>query len=241
MERVWKCACFTLARLWTFCLFYIAIYFAFACGLPTLLAVLNRGANVSTVGSGMWIFSCVYLLVSCMVFYGRLFNNLLLYSNTRGAAFGGITLALVLNGAALAVFSPAADALTGAVARAVNYRFHNPILYLYPHARLSALIPLYFSLGAAILGSALLYSALLYKFGKKMHIVFWPCVILLVNVGSALLSANGAGSDSQGVTLLYNYFGIGGHPGTGTWHLLLTGAALGGIAWLLARRQPLRA
>lgn len=238
MKRVVDCVRFTFSATWKMCLIFVAIYAFSAWVLPSLFFILTPTSEMST-GGGMWMFGIVYMFLICYILYKQLFNNLLIFGNTRATLFGGVVTALVLNALVLAVCAPLLDYTTEVISNIVGYTYFNSFAFLFPEISTSSEILLYFSFNITALGIGLFLGSLAYKFGKRSIMFFWLGFFVFANLLGTVVSQR----DSDGATPVLNPLLnalLSGGPWSPVIVCCMVGVLFGVVAWLMARRQPLR-
>ncbi|MFT9056983.1 MAG: SPW repeat protein [Ethanoligenens sp.] len=233
MERIWKCAHFALARIWKSAVIITIIYFAFIIGLTTLInAVTPDGPK--TVQSSLILFVVIYTFFFMYSLYKNMWNNLLLFGNTRTTSFGGILLATLCADAAFAILSVLSDGFTVVWSRVMHFTGGSIYGILDPQASPIQGVWYYFCLLFAVSCFGLLYGTLFYKIGRAFHAIFWIAFATFWSVGIPLCSKPILAAAASWYTGYH-------HIAAASLHALITGAVFAVIAYLLARRQPLRA
>lgn len=237
MERIWKCARFTLARIWKSALIVTLIYFAFIIGVTTLINTITPDGT-KVMQSSLILFAFIYLFFFLHSLYRNLWNNLLLFGNTRMASFGGILLAILCVDAAFAILSVLSDGFTVFLGGVMHFQTGSFYGVLDPQASPIQGIWYYFCLLFAVSCFSLLYGTLLYKIGKAFHAIFWIAFAAFWSVGVPIFhNAQGQQTFTQTWAWLVGIH----HLAAASLHALVIGAVFAAIAFLLARRQPLRA
>lgn len=234
MERTWKCTRLVLARLWKSAVTVTILYFAFVIAITI---ILNAAApdGIKTTQSSLVFFAFIYLFFALYSLYKNIWNNLLLFSNTRKLAFEGILLATLCMDAAFAVLSILSDRFTILLGGSMHFKTGSVYGLLDPGTSPGGGLIYYFGLLFAVSGFSLLYGALLYKIGKTFHIIFWIAFGIFWSVGVPLCANTRLLTTAAAWYLGYRNILLS------SLHLLITGGIFTGIAFLLARRQPQRA
>lgn len=246
MKRMFNCFRFQFARsrwmLLIFFGFYLLFYVAF-------LALYY--SSVPGDKSGFFSFNfinvgAIFCFVSVGVTYVGFSNSLLLFGNTRRSIFCSEMLHGAIVSALFAAVSVASDLFNPWLAGILHFHTLQYLQLIYPtvsSATVSGVLLWllwYFSLLCCLSGAALIYGTLQYKFGKIFIVVFWAGFGFLFSFLQILVF----GRFQKVLTQAINWFfscGRSNGIATASLHLLVLGAVFAGIAWLLARRQEMRA
>lgn len=236
--RSLKCARFFLARVWPLLLLCLGLYFAITCALPTL-AYITKAAGYGVGGSFFLLYAVIFVFVIGTTLYKNLWNNLLLYGNTRRDIYYGMLLGFAAISTVLALAAWPADAAAKAVHRALGLSVFDLTAALYPGAGAGALLLLNFGALFCAAGLSLLLGALIYKFGRIAYVVFWMSFTLLPSLVMPFFKAE-TGSIAA-LAALRAFIGANGHPVAGFLYLALAGLVLSLGSLALSVRQPQRA
>lgn len=237
MKRIGKCLNFELRYMCKSTLvflegFYFGIYAVIA---GILLYADQHGNSGSNVNTSFYIAGAVYIFAFIASSYRPLFNNLLMFGNTRKSiVFSSFVANIALSAliAVISVFSVFLD--TSFTAVSGNSGFDILDIIYRGNVNIAAEFLWFLAFFILVSAFAMLYGSLIYKLGKVFIGAFWTGVFFLLTLVPALTGFEAIAKIFNTFFCLDNTNGIVLAPV----NFLLTASVLGAAAYMSARRQP---
>lgn len=231
MKRIGKCLKFELYYLGRVTLgflgSYFVIYFTIMCLALLSPKVIVGGSFNSSFAIAGAIFTFIFITTS----YKMLFNNLLLFGNTRKNIMISSFVAYFALSVVTAAVSVMSAYLEGTLVRS-NVNFFNALYPQNVNAATEFIWFLAFFVFISICG--MLHGSLSYKFGRVFKIIFWVGISFIIMFLPLLIDLKAI------VNILSAVFRVGSTNGifVAPLNMLAATVILGAITWLAVRRQP---
>lgn len=238
MDRVNKCVRFQSKRISRFVVIYLLIY-VLSYGLAAAVMAIEsvRGQSHGTVNANFSYFAVILAFIGISSAYKGLFNNLLIFGNTRSTIQCSFFTFAVLFSAELAALSEISELLNVCLGHFFPMIKSTGLSKVYTGLNPLQELLWFFTLILIFVMLGYLYGAFTYKFGKIFVVGFWCGIGLLLTCSSLL-------SDADLLSALYKaavgFFGYGVPGGVYlcSLHFLITSIVLGIILWVITIRQP---
>jgi len=238
MDRTLKCLRFQIDQIKTSTIIFFSIFVSFYILLIALLYTTSSGDSSGSVNGNFAFAAVFFLFINTTVNYTAIYNNLLIFGNTRKNINISFLSSAAIISAIFAALSIILDVLNRAFLPLFGIESSDLISALFPYGSQIMLRFLwFFTVMLVVAGVALLFSALNYIFGKTFKRVFWTGFGLSWVFIPFLLRMNGFPVIVSAIEFLVGY---GNRYGIllSSLNFFVIACIFGTGSFLLARRQP---
>ena len=235
MNRTLKCAKFELSRLLPSISIFLGIYIASYLLLIVLLATTSGSSG--TTNMNLCFAANIFIAVFLIATYKNFYNNLLMFGNTRQSIINAMFIISVMISIGFAALSLLSEYLNTWLGDLFSFPTSSMFKLIYGQVNDFEELLFFMTMLLALCAFALLYGALEYKIGKKFKVIFWVSFGFLWILIPIFQRFNIV---TQVINAIKWYFGYGIRDGIlhVSLHFFITAIILGGITYLIARRQP---
>lgn len=235
MNRTLKCTKFELSRLLTSMGVFLGIYIA--AYLLMMILFANTSGNSGTTNMNLCFAAGIFITVVLMATYKNFYNNLMMFGNTRQSIINSMFIISAMISVTFAILSLLSEYLNTWLGKILAFSTSSLLNMIYGRVNDFEKLLFFMTMLLALCTFALLYGALEYKIGRIFKVIFWVAFGFLWMLIPIIQRLNIV---TQVVNALKWYFGYRMSNGIlhVSLHFFVTAVILGGITYLIARRQP---
>lgn len=235
MKRISKCLNFELKYLSKSTLVFLGFYFGIYIVIAALILLSNKnGDSTANVNTSFCIAGAIYIFAFITSSYKTLFNNLMMFGNTRKSIVFSSFIAYAALSVVISVISIISILLDNSFTAVSGNGGFDLLDMLYQgNVNIATKFLWFIAFFILVSSFAMLYGSLTYKFGKVFIGAFWIGFFFLMTLVPMILF--------ESVSRIFNtFFRLDNTNGIllAPLNFILAAAILGAGVWLAARRQP---